>query len=234
MTHKDQTEEFLKGSITPGANSISSTSNKDFLPKYSEGATSSSYTNYQGPAFEDLNPKLKFKKVRDVKSPIRGTERSAGIDFFIPEYSSLTQAWIDKYSWEQPRADNKYYKVVDEETGLEDHLPYLQIPPHQSILIPSGIKVQIPSGFVLIAFNKSGICTKTGLMIGAEVIDEDYQGEIHIHLINSSDKTVYLKPGDKATQFVLLPTFYLDLEEDNNIHQEATKRGERGFGSTGQ
>lgn len=233
MTHKDQTEEFLKSS-TPGTNSISSTGNKDFLPRYSEVATSSSSTNYQGPAFEDLNPKLKFKKVRDVKSPVRGTERSAGIDFFIPKYKSLKQAWDNGYPWKQPWADYKLCKVVDEETGVEEKFPYLQIPPHQSILIPSGIKVQIPKGYVLIAFNKSGICTKTGLMVGAEVIDEDYQGEIHIHLINSSNETVYLKPGDKATQFVLLPTYYLDLEEDNNIHETQTQRGEGGFGSTGQ
>lgn len=44
--------------------------------------------------------------------------------------------------------------------------------PNESVLIPSGIKVNIPNGYMLTAFNKSGIASKQNLLVGACVIDE--------------------------------------------------------------
>lgn len=225
MTHKDQTEEFLKSNISSEEfyhlpeskyNPTDSMGNANFLPRYTYGQTVVANYSNNNIATNIAYPKLKFKKIRDVKSPVRGTERSAGIDFFIPEYNELK--------------DILYKHCVEYVTGTG----VLRIEPKEDILIPSGIKVEIPKGYALIAFNKSGIATKKKLSVGACVIDEDYQGEIHIHLINQSLQPQYINPGDKAVQFILVPIAYMELEEDNNIHQEATQRGEGGFGSTGQ
>jgi dUTP pyrophosphatase len=143
---------------------------------------------------------MRISKVRDVKTPSRGTTHSAGIDFYIPNDF-------------EPRV----------------------ISPSESVLIPSGIKAQIPKGHALVAFNKSGIAVKKSFSVGACLVDEDYQGEIHVHLINVGYEQQLVSPGDKIVQFVLLPVNYANVEEVplDCLYDEETERGSGGFGSTG-
>ena len=105
------------------------------------------------------------------------------------------------------------------------------IGPRKDVLIPLGIKVQVPDFHALIAFNKSGVAVKQKLINGAVVVDADYRGEIHAHMINYSDRTQVIKCGQKITQFILqrytTPHIVYDKVKDN------TKRGSGGFGSTG-
>lgn len=107
--------------------------------------------------------------------------------------------------------------------------------PGENALIPAGIKMEVPKGHALIAFNKSGVASKKGLQVGACVIDEDYQGEVHIDMHNVSDKTVTIEPGEKIVQFLLIRVDYCTVEEisTDEIHAVATERGQGGFGSTG-
>jgi len=141
---------------------------------------------------------MKVQKLREVKTPNRGTEVSAGIDFYVPE---------------------------DFETKV--------LAPGQSVLIPSGIKVRVPIGYALIAFNKSGVSVKQGLSVGACVVDEDYDGEVHLHMINTSDKDQTISTGQKLVQFVLIPVSYTNVEVLYELPQRVTQRGAGGFGSTG-
>jgi dUTP pyrophosphatase len=107
----------------------------------------------------------------------------------------------------------------------------LNIEPHESIIIKTGLKFDIPTGYALIAMNKSGVATKLNLQVGACVIDEDYTGEPSIHLFNVSNFKVKLKPGQKITQFLLIPYLKPKLIEVDNINKK-TERGDKGFGST--
>lgn len=104
----------------------------------------------------------------------------------------------------------------------------------EDVKIQSGIKCKMPKGTSLIAFNKSGVALK-GLSIGAKVIDEDYQGEISIHVYNRSNNDVTINPGDKLVQFINLPVIYsIPTEVDESeLFDTVTERGEGGFGSTG-
>ena len=83
--------------------------------------------------------------------------------------------------------------------------------------------------------NKSGVALKKGLVVGACVVDSDYQGEIHLHLINTSDKPVRIQPGDKLTQFLLIPVDHclVEVVNEGDLFEEETTRGSGGFGSTG-
>jgi len=143
---------------------------------------------------------LKFIKVKNVKSPIRGTAQSAGIDFFIP-----------------------------------DEFETIVLLPGESCFIPSGIKVNVPSGHALVAFNKSGVSVKKNLHVGACVVDEDYQGEVHLNLTNTGNQPQIIERGDKITQFILLPVNYAIPKEvePKDLYTESSERGEGGFGSTG-
>lgn len=157
---------------------------------------------------------MKFSKIRDVRSPERGTSGSAGIDFFVP---------------------NDFKETV--------------LIGHSDILIPSGIMANVPTGFMLCADNKSGVATSYGaaaragrvpkkdafpssVIVGARVVDFDYQGEIHIHLINTGTSEVVIKPGMKIAQFVLIPVFFDELEEvpTDQLFSHETERGNLGFG----
>ena len=122
---------------------------------------------------------------------------------------------------------------------------YFLLVPGARILIPSGIKTRmVKPGRALIAFNKSGIATKHGLIAGACVVDYLYQGEIHLSLINTSTKVVRIYAGMKILQFVETPVFNSNieiLEKDPHSGLSAdigfykgmnTDRGEAGFDST--
>ena len=105
-----------------------------------------------------------------------------------------------------------------------------------SVLIPSGIKVKIPRGHALIAFNKSGISTKMELQVGACVVDENYTGEIHLHLINIGINPVELNPGMKILQFLLIKINYaipMEISNEKDMLWNNKERGDGGFGSTG-
>ena len=122
--------------------------------------------------------------------------------------------------------------------GLDFYVPrdfgFKNLKPGERILIPSGIRANVPSGFALIAFNKSGVASKLGLGKMAEVVDEDYQGEIHISVVNTSNVSVRIESGQKIIQFVLIPINYAlpIVVEENELYNETTERGEGGFGST--
>ncbi len=143
---------------------------------------------------------MKIKKVRDVKTPSRGTPDSAGIDFFLPK-------------------------------------DYIQEPkilrPGESVLIPSGIKANVPDGYGLVAMNKSGVATKQGLIYGAQLVDPDYTGEIHIHVFNVSNQQQTIQPEQKIMQFVLIPINFENIELVDELPEKNTERGSGGFGSTG-
>lgn len=127
--------------------------------------------------------------------------------------------------------------------GLDFYTPNnmleTELLPGEAALIPSGIKAKLPKGFALIAFNKSGVATKQGLQVGACVVDEDYQGEIHIHVTNVSDTKTTIMAGQKLVQMVLVPVSYMNVEEvaENELFTGPdvleSGRGEGGFGSTG-
>lgn len=145
---------------------------------------------------------MKIVKVRNVKTPTRGTGLSAGLDFYIPEDFEAKQIW-----------------------------------PGESINIPSGIKARIPWRCALIMFSRSGIATKHQLQVGACVVDEDYQGEIHLHVMNVGKEVVILKPGMKLVQGLVMPVFYTGvevLESEAELFPQPTERGQGGFGSTGE
>ena len=112
------------------------------------------------------------------------------------------------------------------------------IKPQNQVCIPSGIKVKLPKGYCMIALNKSGIAVKHGLQVGACLVDENYTGEIHINLFNTSNQSVLLKPDQKIIQFIVLKPNYvlIQLEEnEKDLFKESDhlERGSGGFGSTG-
>lgn len=146
--------------------------------------------------------KIRFNKVRDVKTPTYGTDGSNGLDFYVPNDTE----------WES-----------------------YTLNPQHAILIPSGLRLSIPKDHALVALNKSGVCMNKLFGVGAQVIDADYQGEVHIHVINHGTAPQVIKRNEKLVQFMLVHAPQATLEECSaeDIFPEKTGRGAGGFGSTG-
>ena len=111
----------------------------------------------------------------------------------------------------------------------------IKLQPGDAALIPAGVKVEVPDGHALVAFNKSGVAVKKSLHVGACVIDVGYQGEVHINLQNVGNETQFINPGDKIVQFVLVKLgdhIVTEVPEDQ-LYATESSRGEGGFGSTG-
>lgn len=104
--------------------------------------------------------------------------------------------------------------------------------PQHDIKINLGIVTEFEEGLALIAHNKSGVATKMKLVVGACVIDSDYRGDIHAHLINTGTEPVKLEPGMKIVQFILQPYVKPEITELDHMPGD-TERGAGGFGSTG-
>lgn len=164
---------------------------------------------------------IEFLKVRNVKGPAWNFEENAGIDFYIPEKSDEVVNEIMDFN-----------KAHNNDVIIEDNV--IIVPPHQDVCIPAGIKSKFPKNVGLMANNKSGVSTKKKFIFGAELIDTSYQGEWHIHLINTSNKIQTLVFGTKCVQFVpvLLYTEGCTITDNaDGFFTETTDRGDRGFGN---
>lgn len=187
---------------------------------------------------------MKFSKTRLVKSPSRGTQHSAGIDFYVPKFDV---AFIRDLTAKNP----ELRLSGDLETEFESsHIgdTFIVLMPHDRILIPSGIYVNFTDesdqfrkatglsdiGLSLNANNKSGVASKKGLSFLAAVVDEDYQSEIHINVVNTSQYPVIISEDDKLIQFLLQPVFFNSLEQVElaDLYKAVSERGQGGFGST--
>lgn len=162
---------------------------------------------------------IKFLKVRNVKSPTRGSYvGNAGIDLYMPEDLTYDQlADINK------NIKGEIISVMD-----GDIVKTIAIPQHTQIIIPSGIKAIIkPTNSMLQVNNKSGVSTKKGLLFTAQVIDSNYTGEIHIAIINATNKLVFINAGEKLIQLIHIPVYPTVPEEIDRDEFEALENTEK-------
>jgi len=132
------------------------------------------------------------------------------------------------------RTENAYHPVrgTKGSSGLDVFSPIdIIVPARQDALIPTDLSFDIPFGWDLAVYNKSGIATKKKLFKGAELIDTDYVGNCHIHFFNHSDVDVEIKKGDKIGQLVMREVWMGELQQVDEIVKD-TERGEGAFGST--
>lgn len=106
--------------------------------------------------------------------------------------------------------------------------------PGSSVNIRTGLAFEVPKGYVLMLYSRSGHGFKQGLRFvnGTGIIDSDYRGEVMVGLYNDSVSSQEIKAGERIAQFMLIPVTKLNLVEAQSL--EETDRGQNGFGSTGK
>ena len=110
----------------------------------------------------------------------------------------------------------------------------IEIAPHKTVMISTGLCLEIPIGLFGAIFARSGIAAKRSLRPAncCGVLDESYRGEVIVALHNDSDEPQYVDPGERIAQLILLPYYLVDEWEEVDKLPE-TDRGDGGFGSTG-
>ncbi len=129
-------------------------------------------------------------------------------DAKLPTRGHATDAGLDLYS-------SDFYSLL----------------PGERMLVQTGIKLAVPEGFVGLVWDKSGIA-KDGLHTLAGVIDAGYRGEVKITLVNLSQDIYHIAPGQKVAQLIIQRIELPDISEETI--DDATARGDGGFGSTGK
>jgi dUTP pyrophosphatase len=103
----------------------------------------------------------------------------------------------------------------------------------ESAKFPTGLAFEVPEGYVMLIYSRSGHGFKNGIRLSncTGVIDSDYRGEILVSLQNDGFCTFFVKHGDRIAQALLIPVQQFELSEVEEL--SSTERGTNGFGSTG-
>lgn len=135
-------------------------------------------------------------------------------DLPLPEYKTSGAAGMDLYA----NIDN----------GAEVHLH-----PGNHMLIPTGIKIELPEGLKADVNSRSGLAYKNGVFVlnSPGIVDSDFRGEIGVILMNLGKETFVIKRGDRIAQLIITKYERAELIEVDTL--EETERGNGGFGSTG-
>ena len=107
------------------------------------------------------------------------------------------------------------------------------IPPRVVTLVPTGIAVAIPAGYVGLLIARSSLAVKKAMTLanGVGIIDSDYRGEIKVPIIPLDGCHNLIQAGQKIAQLIILPTALPTVEVVSELPESA--RGLGGFGSTG-
>jgi dUTP pyrophosphatase len=102
------------------------------------------------------------------------------------------------------------------------------------IIVGTGVRVNIPHGFYGLVADKSSFSSRTGLFVGAGIIDSDYSGEIKVLLYNPSPIVKSVPRDSVIAQILVIPIFrgeVLMLEPQSAANwTRPTARGAAGFG----
>ena len=107
------------------------------------------------------------------------------------------------------------------------------IQPHETVMIGTGLAMELPEGYAGLIYPRSGISAKRGLAPANKVgvVDPDYRGEFMVAMHNHSNSAASVEPGERIVQLVITPFLTADFEEADELSD--TVRGAGGFGSTG-
>ncbi len=131
------------------------------------------------------------------------------IDAVIPKYAHFDDAGFDLFA-------------------IEDTL----VKVGERIPIKTGIAMEIPTGYVGLIWDKSGLSVKEGIKTIAGVVDSTYRGEVLVAVTNISDKDYKFEKGHKVAQMIIQKKETPELIEANELTE--SERGYGGFGSTGK
>ena len=116
----------------------------------------------------------------------------------------------------------------------EDRLSGFILDPMRRAIIPTGVRVAIPTGYEMQIRPRSGLAVKFGITLPNTpgTIDSDYRGPLGVALINLGTEPYTIHHGDRIAQAVIAPVMQAGFQVVDALTE--TTRGSGGFGSTGR
>lgn len=198
--------------------------------------------------YEDLNNQLKILKdlqgkVSDVNmSDPQSILESLGINIDDIEthfQNSITQDEIIKIPVEYVNtSDNKEPEYAYESDSGFDlrSTEELWVQANSRLLVPTGLRFNIPENYEIQVRSKSGLALNQGLMVlnSPGTVDNGYQGEIKVIIFNTTNERIKIEKGQKIAQAVISPVLsgkWVNLIKVEELQEK--DRNDNGFGSTG-
>ena len=130
------------------------------------------------------------------------------LDSFLPTYGRQGDAGADIYSYESK-----------------------ELAPGERYTFKTGIAAEIPIGYVMLIWDRSGLAVKHGLTSLAGVIDSNFRGEIGVCVLNTSSEKYTVQKGDRIAQFLIQPAIRVEIEETGELSE--TERADQWQASSG-
>jgi len=143
----------------------------------------------------------------------------------------LTVNIINRSSYPLPQYETIGSAGMDLRANLEESIT---LGPLERALVPTGLFIQLPLGFEAQIRPRSGLAAKRGLTMlnSPGTIDSDYRGELKCIVVNLSNESQTIEPGERIAQMVIARHEQIIWELVEQLHE--SERGTGGFGSTGK
>ncbi len=133
-----------------------------------------------------------------------------------------------------PTKGSEYSAGSDLYACLDSNISEVFINPGETVMVPTGLAMEIPEGYAGLIFARSGLASKKGLAPANKVgvVDADYRGEVLVALHNHSNQVQSISSGERVAQLVITPFLCAEFTVVDSLSD--THRGAGGFGSTGK
>ena len=138
----------------------------------------------------------------------------------------------NKSGFEAPKYAHPGDSGLDVRAAIKEPV---ELGPLERHIFPTGIKALIPDGYEIQVRSRSGMVAKKALAVanGIGTIDANFRGEIGVILVNLSNETQTVEPGERIAQLVVAAVEKAELEEIDKV-PETTNRGSGAYGSSGR
>ena len=138
---------------------------------------------------------------------------------------------VNKSAFPLPEYATEHSAGMDLKADIQEPA---ELAPLQRMMVPTGLYIALPEGTEAQIRPRSGLAAKHGITVlkSPGTIDADYRGEIKVILVNLSDTSFTINPGERIAQMVIARYEKAEWEETEVL--DSTGRGDGGFGSTGR
>lgn len=178
-------------------------------------------------------PRVRWQKLyEDVLIPERGTALSAGYDLRAYLSGSPVQFSHGNEDYLGPPYPRSANFDIQLEPWTKTRVR-VALEPGQRVIIPTGLRVELPEGWVMDVRPRSGTSFKKGLEVvnAPGTIDPDYRGEVGVILKNGGVEPVTIEHGERIAQVLFFRVEHPEFTETDALNE--TERSLGGFGSTG-
>lgn len=118
--------------------------------------------------------------------------------------------------------------------AVADRVAGITLMPMQRLIVPTGLRIEIPAGYEVQIRPRSGLALRHGITLPNTpgTIDSDYRGPLGVALVNLGEGPYTVQHGDRIAQMIVAPVVQARFAVVSHLSE--TQRGTGGFGSTGK